>query len=41
LRIKTYVFVPWALLYHSNRKQSFTFELEVELKKAELSLKVS
>jgi hypothetical protein len=28
LRIKTYVFVPWARLYHSNRKQSFTFELE-------------
>ena len=30
LRIKTYVFVPWVRLYHSNRKQSFTFELEVE-----------
>ena len=28
MRIKTYVFVPWARLYHSNRKQSFTFELE-------------
>jgi hypothetical protein len=28
LRIKTYVFVPWARLYHSNRKQSFTFEPE-------------
>jgi hypothetical protein len=28
LRIKTYVFMPWARLYHSNRKQSFTFELE-------------
>jgi hypothetical protein len=28
LRIKTYVFAPWVRLYHSNRKQSFTFELE-------------
>jgi hypothetical protein len=22
------MFVPWARLYHSNRKQGFTFELE-------------
>ena len=28
MRIKTYVFVPWERLYHSNRKQGFTLELE-------------